>query len=69
MEYLNLDYHIKRLLLIAITRYKTKPQQAKALGITERTLTNYFKRYNINYREIKANDNNRITEQGGSGNA
>lgn len=62
MEYLNLDYHIKRLLLIAITRYKKQDEQIKALGISKSTLIRYCKRYDLNYREIKSNDNNRITE-------
>jgi len=56
MEYLNIDYHIKRLLLIAITKFKTKPEQAKALGVSERTLTVYFKKYNINYVKEKRNN-------------
>jgi len=56
MEYLNIDYHIKRLLLIAIAKFKTKPEQAKALGISERTLTVYFKKYNINYVKEKKNN-------------
>jgi transcriptional regulator with PAS, ATPase and Fis domain len=53
MEYLNLDYHIKRLLLTAMARYKTQQEQAKALGITSRTLINYCKKYELNYKKIK----------------
>lgn len=62
MDYLNLDYHIKRLLLTAIARYDTQKEQAKALGITSRTLINYCKKYKLNYREIKSNDNNRVAK-------
>lgn len=62
MDYLNLDYHIKRLLLTAIARYDTQKEQAKALGVTSRTLINYCKKYKLNYREIKANDDNRIAK-------
>lgn len=58
MEYLNLDYHIKRLLLMAITRYKNQDEQAKALGISKSSLVRYCKRYQLNYKEIKTNDNN-----------
>lgn len=57
MEYLNIDYHVKRLLLIAIAKYKTKPEQAKALGVSERTLTVYFKKYQINYIKEKNKNN------------
>jgi len=53
MDYLNLDYHIKRLLLIAIAKYSTQEEQAKALGITSRTLINYCKKYELNYKKQK----------------
>jgi len=56
MDYLNLDYHIKRLLLIAIAKYSTQAEQAKALGITSRTLINYCKKYELNYRKIKKHE-------------
>lgn len=68
MECLNLDYHIKRLLLIAISRFKTQEEQAKALGITSRTLDNYCKRYSLKYKELKHHNNNRNTKQGRGGN-
>lgn len=63
MECLNLDYHIKRLLLIAIGKYKTQSEQAEALGISQRTLTTYLKKYNLNYikeKKNKPNDSKRI---------
>ena len=46
-EYLNIDYHIKRLILIAMAKYKTKKEQAKALGIHTRTLADYKWRYKL----------------------
>lgn len=46
-EYLNIDYHIKRLILIAMAKYKNKKEQAKALGIHTRTLADYKWRYNL----------------------
>lgn len=47
MDYLNLDYHIKRLLLIATGKYKTKSDQSRALGITVKRLNGLKKKYNI----------------------
>lgn len=48
---LNIDYHIKRLILIALNRYKTRREQGKALGITKPTLRSYCKKYGINIEE------------------
>lgn len=47
MEYLNIDYHIKRLVLIAMAKYKHHTEQAEALGIDVRTLYNYRKKYKL----------------------
>lgn len=47
MEYLNLDYHIKRLIIIAMSKYTHYTEQAKALGVTTRTLFNYRKKYGL----------------------
>jgi transcriptional regulator with PAS, ATPase and Fis domain len=47
MTELNLDSNIKRLLCSAIDKYKCQDEQAKALGISKRTLYNYIKKYNI----------------------
>lgn len=44
---LNIDYHVKRLILIAMGRFKTCKDQANALGISATTLINYKKRYNL----------------------
>ena len=44
-EYLNIDYHINRLLLIATNKFKTEKEQAEALGVTTKTLYNYRKKY------------------------
>lgn len=38
---------------MAIGRYKTQPEQAQALGISQRTLTTYLKKYEIPYIKIK----------------
>ncbi len=46
----NLDNHIKRLLLIAIRKYRTQEEQAKSLGITSRTFINYCIKYKIHYK-------------------
>lgn len=47
MDCLNLEYHIKRLILIALGKFKTEKEQAKALGISTRTLYSYRKKYNL----------------------
>lgn len=44
---LNIDYHVKRLLLIAIAKFKTEKEQAEALGICTTTLWKYKKKYNL----------------------
>lgn len=44
---LNIEYHVKRLIMIAVAKYKTEYQQAQALGIDRRTLYNYKKKYNL----------------------
>ena len=44
---LNIEYHIKRLILIALGKYKTDEQAAKALGVARRTLYNYKKKYHL----------------------
>jgi len=48
MTELNLDSNIKRLIIIALSKYKRQQEQAKALGITTRTLYTYIKKYKIN---------------------
>jgi len=47
MDCLNLDYHIKRLVIIAQAKYHRKGKQSKALGITVRQLNSLKKKYNI----------------------
>lgn len=44
---LNIDYHIKRLMMIAKGKYKTEKEQAEALGISTTTLWKYKKKYNV----------------------
>ena len=52
---LNIDYNVKRLVMIAIVKFKTKKEQAEALGIHARTLDNYLKRFNL--CEVKKQSN------------
>lgn len=52
---LNIDYNVKRLVMIAIVMYKTKKEQAEALGIHTRTLNDYLKRFNL--CEVKKQNN------------
>lgn len=54
MEYLNIDYNIKRLIIIAMANYKKEYEQAMALGITRRTLYNYKKKYKLGYEQKKS---------------
>ena len=42
-----LDYHIKLLLVSAISKYRMKKEQAKALGISGYMLNKYCKKFNI----------------------
>jgi len=44
---LNLDYHTKRLLLIAMGKYRTQQEQQKALGISRNKYYNLKKKYNL----------------------
>ena len=41
-ENLNLAWWHRKMVNVAVTRYKTKKEAAKALGITPRTLTDYL---------------------------
>ncbi len=45
-ESLNIEYHVRRLVLIAISKHRTKEQAAQALGISVRTLYWYQKKFN-----------------------
>ncbi len=47
MESLNIDENIKRLIIKALSKYKGEKAQAKALGITTRTLYSYRKKYSV----------------------
>lgn len=44
---LNLEYHIKRLIMIAVGKYPTLKEQSDALGISRVTLWKYKKKYNL----------------------
>jgi len=52
-ENLNIHYHTKRLILIALGKYKTEDEQAKALGICPRTLYKYRKIYDLPVRKLR----------------
>lgn len=62
MECLNIDYHVKRLLLIAMARYRYKKEQAEALCISVEGLNSLLIKYKLNVHTG-------ITKQGRSGNA
>ena len=47
MEILNIEYNIKRLVLKALNTSRSNRLARIKLGIPEKTLYNYIKRYNI----------------------
>jgi hypothetical protein len=47
---LNIDYHVRRLVVIALNLFPTKIGASKALGISERHLYTYIKQFDI-YRD------------------
>lgn len=51
MESLNLDENIKRLIRIALSKYRSERMQATALGISTKTLYLYRKKYNFPINE------------------
>jgi hypothetical protein len=51
-EILNLDYHVKSLVIKALNRYETKVLAAAALGISERHLFNLIEQYDIVRSEV-----------------
>lgn len=57
-ENLNIHYHVKRLILMSLGKYKTEDEQANALGINKRTLYKYRKIYNLPVRQ-KRNERKR----------
>lgn len=44
---LNIEYHVRRLIVIAIAKYKTTKEQSEALGISINTFKAYRKKYGI----------------------
>ena len=46
-EILNIDYHVKNLVLKALNKYPTVEQSAAALGVSLRTLLRYKQTYGI----------------------
>lgn len=49
MNDLNIHNNIKRLIEIAISKYKVKKDQAKALGVSEYKYNSYLKQFNLQY--------------------
>ena len=52
-EILNIEYHHKRMSFIALNLSKTVPEAANKLGITERTLFTWIKKFNF-YKDVKS---------------
>jgi len=46
-EILNIDYHVRRLVIKALNRFPTKTKAYMALGVPEKQLYNLIKRYEI----------------------
>ena len=46
-----MDYHVKRLVLKAMNNSRTNVKAAIKLGVTEKTLYNYVKKFNIEYNK------------------
>ena len=49
MENLNIDLNIKKLCFKAVNKYSTLIEAAFKLGVTEKTLRNYLKRFDIKW--------------------
>jgi hypothetical protein len=47
LENLNIEWNIKRLVLLALNRYRTKKDAAKALGVSIKKLYTYQWQYNV----------------------
>lgn len=52
-EILNIEHHVKRLLLKALNRTHFQKIAAEKLGISERSLHRYKKQFNISYDKKK----------------
>lgn len=50
---LNIDYHIRILVVKALNRTHNITKGAELLGITERTLYNYKRQYSIQFDKTK----------------
>jgi hypothetical protein len=46
-EILNIDYHVRRMVVEALNRFPTKVKAYLALGVTEKQLYNLIKQYEI----------------------
>jgi hypothetical protein len=52
-ENLNLEYNVRILILKAMEKYKYEAEQAKALGITMRTLNEYKRQFGLQRKQLK----------------
>lgn len=50
-EILNIDHHVKQLVLKALNKFRYLTEACRALGISERSLANYRQRYNIQHND------------------
>lgn len=50
-EILNIEYHVRRLVLKATGKFKTRKQAAQALGITPKALAYYQKKFKYSKQE------------------
>jgi hypothetical protein len=48
-DILNIEYHLKKLLLKALNRAETIAEAARLTGVTKKTIRKYQRMYNIQY--------------------
>lgn len=49
-ENLNIEYHTKIYVTVALRKYQSPKEAAKHLGITSRTVHRYIHKYNIKWK-------------------
>jgi len=49
-ENLNIEYHTRLYVTVALRRYQSPTEAAKHLGITSRTVHRYIKKYSIKWK-------------------
>lgn len=52
-EILNIEYHVKRIVLKSLNKTHFVKEAARLLGISERTLHRYKRQFNISYDKKK----------------